>query len=394
MKNKGLIATIVVLVAIIITLVAVVFLMQMPTIMSVEGYSNKSASKKETSIISTIETVESTKESETETTTIPVLKKTTRIENYVAKNSHVKIDYPVIEGMEDEELQARINEKIKTNALSIVPLYPISTAMQNLEVSCEIKLFNDDYITIIYEGRVVGKTNSTTTSSTGNTGKKKISNNKSATKDPYLDGFVDPLGIYGQMGNSNIFQTPEMTYSITAPSIDYSVEVSKESQSQKFSSGDNVWTSDTGPSVSVIHSPTAPSNNTSDDTYSNQVSGFSSTKTVDQKIFFTNTVDLKTGLDVSLKEYVSDLEKLSKWLRSSKVEFVNVDESNRKVVREYINLTVQSRYLTQMKNADFQNKGLDSWPKIFSYRDSDGVVYFSVKLSSKLGNYAIVKYNP
>ena len=47
-----------------------------------------------------------------------------------------------------------------------------------------------------------------------------------------------------------------------------------------------------------------------------------------------------------------------------------------------------------MKNADFRNKGLNSWPKIFSYKDVDGTVYFSVKLSSKLGNYAIVKYKP
>ena len=428
MKNKGLIATIVVLVAVIITLIAVVFLMQMPTIMSIEGLSNKSGNKKETSVVSTLETVETTRESEVETTA-RVPKKTTKIENHVDHNGHVKIDYPVIEGMEDKDLQARINEKIKTNALSVVPLYPISTALQDLEVSCEIKTFNDDHITIIYEGRVVGRANKGSSSS-GNSGTQKPANYNSSTKDPYLDGFVDPLGIYGQAGRmGGIPQAATIAPQATTTVNNSNVEVSKSGQNQKVPTDNRTGTSDTGPSVSIIHSPTAPRNqstyidntasnnpyntggsvypnsgtrvntaptNSSSDLYNYPVSGFTNTSisTIDQKIYYTNTVDLRTGLDVSLKEYVSDLEKLSKWLRSSKVEFANVDESNRKAVREYVNLTVQSRYLTQMKNADFQNKGLKEWPKIFSYKDSDGTVYFSVKLSSKLGNYAIVKYKP
>ena len=429
MKNKGLIATIVVLVAVIITLIAVVFLMQMPTIMSIEGLSNKSANKKETSVVSTLETVETTREIEVETTA-RAPKKATKIETHIDHNGHVKIDYPVIEGMQDKDLQARINEKIKTNALSVVPLYPISTALQNLEVSCEVKSFNDDYITIIYEGRVVGRANKGNSSS-GNSGNQKPANYNSSTKDPYLDGFVDPLGIYGQAGRmGGIPQAATIAPQATTTANNSNVEVSKSGQNQKVPTNNNTRTSDTGPSVSVIHSPTAPHNqstyidntasnnpyntgnsgvypnsgtrvntaptNSSSDLYNYPVSGFTNTSlsTIDQKIYYTNTVDLRTGLDVSLKEYVSDLEKLSKWLRSSKVEFANVNESNRKAVREYVNLTVQSRYLTQMKNADFQNKGLKEWPKIFSYKDSDGTVYFSVKLSSKLGNYAIVKYKP
>ena len=427
MKNKGLIATIVVLVAVIITLLVVVVLMQFPSIVSIEGVSNKSANKKETSIVSTSETVETTKETEYETTkSIP--KKTTKIENHEDHNGRVKIDYPIIEGMEDQDLQAKINEKIKTNALSLVPLYPISTALQNVEVSCEVKLFNDDYITIIYEGRVVGRANKGN-SSGGNTGNQIVPNYNSSTKDPYLDGFVDPLGgVYGQVGRIAIPQATAVPAQTNATVNYSSVEVRSSGQNNKVPTENRTGTSDTGPSVSIIHSPTASNNNqssyidhtasnnpmnsgiypntgtrvntaptnSSSDHYSYPISGFTNTSisTIDQKIFYTNTIDLRTGLDVSLKDYVSDLEKLSKWLRSSKVEFANIDVKDRKAVREYVNLTVQSRYLTQMKNADFQNKGLKEWPKIFSYKDSDGTVYFSVKLSSKLGNYAIVKYKP
>ena len=118
MKNKGLIATIVILIAVIITLIAVVFLMQMPTILSGDNFATRFLNgKKETTIVSTTETVETTtRETETETTTIPKPKRTTKIENYTGHNNHVSIDYPQIEGMDDLELQAKINEKIKTNA--------------------------------------------------------------------------------------------------------------------------------------------------------------------------------------------------------------------------------------------------------------------------------------
>lgn len=421
MKNKGLIATIVVLIAVIVTLIAVVFLMQMPAIWSMDDFASKFLNtKKETTIVSTTEVVTTVRETEMETTTIPVPKKTTKIENYNGHNNHVSIDYPQIEGMDDLDLQARINEKIKTNALSIVPLYPISTALQNLNVSCEVKRFDDSYITIIYEGRVVGKT------SRSSSGGSSTKNNANAAggKDPYLDGFVDPLAGYNQFNQFNQFNIAPTS------AVSYSVETTARSNVEIEQAGTNTkspasnyrsGTADEGPVSKTISRPTAAAhsssyidntavnnplfngnyggsnyapNNSSNISYNYPVSGHTSVSTVDQKIFYTNTIDLRTGRDMTLSDYVTDLEKLSKWTRSSKVEFANVDEKDRKKVREYVNLTVQSRYLEQMKNADFRNKGLTQWPKIFSYRDEDGTVYFSVKLSSKLGNYAIVKYKP
>lgn len=435
MKNRGLIATIVVLVAVIIALIAVLILMQMPTIISSDTIRNNFFNREaETSITSTIETSE--KEVET---TEKVRKMTTKVDTYEAHNGRVNIDYPQIVGMKDIDKQDKINNKIKTNALSIVPLYPISTALQRLNISCEVKYLDDKYITIIYEGRVVGtsvKSGGSSSSSGSGSGR------SSSVTDPYLDGFVDPLTTFGQYQYS---VPPTAAYNYSLPETarrSGGVEITYNGQNARSNSkvANDVSTSDSGPTVTDIKAPTAkpretfavensasnypnanvssnvinPNNISSNgvyshtqtdniipadfsnvDTYSVSVYGFTNTSasTIDQRIYYTNTIDLETGLDMRLKDYVSDFSALSKYLRSSKVEFSNIDSSKRSEVRTYINKTIQSKYIEQMENADFRNEGVTSWPKIFSYKDSDGTVYFSVKLSSKLGNYAIVKYN-
>ena len=439
MRNKGLIATIVVLIAVIITLIAVVFLMQMPTILSNDSWAGKFLNKKETTIVSTTETTE-TKKITYDETTVPLPKLTTKVENYTGYKDHVSIDYPQIVGLDDESMQEKLNNKIKTNALAIVPLYPISTAVQDLTISCEVKHLDEDYITIIYEGRVVGvKAGSSSSSSSSSKSSKKSSSN---IPDPYLDGFVDPLTIWGQnINQSNIMPTTGAPINYSVPTTENRAEVTyntNQNNSVVPNSG-ATNTADKGPVVVDIKSPTAkrkdtfaveqtasnnPTGNMSpiisnsysangvyyygqsgtvapvetssgnSTTYSLPVSGFANTNAsdIDQKIYFTNTINLKTGLDMKLGDYVTDFNALAKYLRSSKVEFANIDDSDRKAVREYVNKTVQSKYVEQMKAADFRNEGVTSWPKIFSYKDTDGTIYFSVKLSSKLGNYAIVKY--
>ena len=337
-------------------------------------------------------------------------------------------------------MQEKLNNKIKTNALAIVPLYPISTAVQDLTISCEVKHLDEDYITIIYEGRVVGvKAGSSSSSSSSSKSSKKSSSN---IPDPYLDGFVDPLTIWGQnINQSNIMPTTGAPINYSVPTTENRAEVTyntNQNNSVVPNSG-ATNTADKGSVVVDIKSPTAkrkdtfaveqtasnnPTGNMSpiisnsysangvyyygqsgtvapvetssgnSTTYSLPVSGFANTNAsdIDQKIYFTNTINLKTGLDMKLGDYVTDFNALAKYLRSSKVEFANIDDSDRKAVREYVNKTVQSKYVEQMKAADFRNEGVTSWPKIFSYKDTDGTIYFSVKLSSKLGNYAIVKY--
>ena len=441
MKNKGLVATIVVLIAVIITLIAVMVLMQMPTILNNGGIAANVTGKKEPTIVSTVETTENKSDIKETTEALPIL--TTKVENHTAYKDHVSIDYPQIVGMNDASMQEKINNKIKVNALSIVPLYPISTAVQNLTISCEVKHLDENYITIVYEGKVVGVKSGSSSSGASNYVAPNTSKG-SSTSDPYLDGFVDPLSLLGQNVNQmNIMPTTgaPITYIPQTTTASKSAEVTYNTNANNSivpNSGDP-RSADKGPTPVDIKAPTAPAKNTSQvidnvatnnptggsaiitnehtssgvyysqsgtqvaptetssansTTYSLPVYGFANTNAsdIDQRIYYSNTIDLKTGLDMKLGDYVKDFDALAKYLRSSKVEFANIDDSDRKAVREYVNKTVQSKYVEQMKAADFRNEGVTAWPKIFSYKDSDGVVYFSVKLSSKLGNYAIVKY--
>ena len=438
MKNKGLIATIVVLIAVIITLIAVMFLMQMPTILSSDVFNGGLFGINETTLSESADKTDASIEtSEDIQEEIPQL--TTISENFTGYNNHVSIDYPQIKGMSDSDFEYKLNNKIKTNALSIIPLYPISTAVQNLDITYEVKNLDEDYITIIYKGKVVG-INAGSSSSNSNSGSGKSSGSKSSsTPDPYLDGFVDPLAGIGQAaGQSNLPQVTiinsfnsNTTNSLPTPSVEV---INNNNNSTSTPTIEREHTADKGPTVKEIKAPTSASSyhstqiigNTATNnptggnvsvgqgpySVSGQVSGYSKSEIVeeadsmtiyghsntnanniDQKIYYTNTINLNTGLDLTLSDYISDFNELAKYLRSSKVEFENIDEDDRKAVREYINKTVQSKYVEQMKAADFRNEGVKSWPKIFSYKDVDGTVYFSVKLSSKLGNYAIVKYN-
>lgn len=415
MNNKGLIATIVVLVAVIITLITVVFLMQMPTIFSLNTLKNQAT---ETTVIESV--TEPSTETQVKETIKAAPKISTSLETYTGYNNHVSINYPQINGMDDEEQQGKLNNKIKTNAISIVKLYPISTAIQYLDVDCEVKSINDKYITIVYEGKVVGKsikdgTNKNSSSSTNQSASNNYYNPNIVLPDPYLDGFIDPLAIYGVNNQVPAAQIPapaQNTYSQNN-TLNSDTEVIPAGQNNVIKNKSDNGTVDGGPKVVDIKAPTAASRERTPeivvDNYSSNypgtqnssnvpVYGFTGTNmrndasTINQKIFYANTIDLKTGLDVTLQDYVSDLNALAKYTRSSKVEFVNVADKNKKEVREYINKTVPSKLEEEFKNADFRNEGVSTWPKVFSYKEKDGTVCFSVKLSSKLGNYAIVKY--
>ena len=425
-SNKGLIATIVVMSAVIITLIVVLIVTQMSSIIQLSELTKKTpaaTTEQTTTVIETTEMVETTESAKVE-------KLKTSIKTYTSHKDRVNNEYPVIEGMDDTSMQEKINKKLYTNAISIVKLYPISTALQRLNITCNVKYINDEYITVLYEGRVVGD------SATGNNvNRKGTTTNVPATQapyvpinphDPYLDGFIDPLGAGASI--PHIIVDPEPVTVIDNNNATTKVQVDKN---------DNSGTSDSGPTVAKSITPTSPRDanagmhatggiisngvisgeTSSNGVYNNPksqssnvpvygnsktdacdvtVSAHTSTSaasTIDHKIFYTNTIDLKTGLDMTLKDYVKDLSALAKYARSNDVEFVNIDESNRAEVIKYIRKTVQStltEYLT--KYSDFRNEGVKNWPKHFSYRDEEGTVYFTIKLSSKLGNYAIIKY--
>ena len=425
MKNKGLIATIVVMSAVIITLIVVLIVTQMSSIIQLSELTKKTtaATEQTTTIIETTETIETTESIKEE-------KLKTSIKTYTSHRDRVNIEYPVIEGMDDLSMQEKINNKLYVNAISIVKLYPISTALQRLNITCSVKYINDDYITVLYEGRVLGD------AASGNNVNRKGTTTNTPTvqaptvsinlNDPYLDGFIDPLGT--GISIPHIIVDPEPVTIIDNNNAVSKVQVDRN---------DNSGTSDGGPTVSKPITPTSPRNVdageysiggiisngvisgevTSNGVYDNPQSqssnvpiygnsktdstdtavfahtSTSAASTVDHRIFYTNTIDLRTGLDMTLKDYVKDIAALAKYARSNDVEFVNIDETNRDEVIKYIRRTVEPtlrEYLT--KYSDFRNEGVKNWPKHFSYRDEDGTVYFTIKLSSRLGNYAIIKF--
>ena len=419
MKNKGLIATIVVMSAIIVTLIVVLLAMQMSSIVPIGG--RKTAESVETEIQ---EPTTAELESEIIIESIEIPKLNAQIKTYTSNGDRIKINYPELIGLDDTNLLSEVNKKLYDNAISIVKLYPISTALQRLDISCDVKYINDDFITVVYEGRVVGdkaggaNTNLKGDATYNNSTSKSSGNSGSVNIDPYLDGFVDPLTLFPS------YSAPETA---ARP-----VEVfDNNSAVTTAPSNNSTGTSDGGPTVSPNITPTSARKNivsdysattnptsavianeyTSNGIYNAPASsnGYTnpsnapvygqtgtsvSASTINQKIFYTNTIDLRTGLNVTLKDYGVDFEKLAKYARSTDVEFANIDDSDRSKVRSYINKTVLPTLTEQLENnSDFTNNTMSAWPKHFSYRDEEGNIYFTIKLSSRLGNYAIIKYN-
>lgn len=310
-----------------------------------------------TTVVETTTEIETTKKIVVETveTTVPLPKLSTSLSTYKYKGC-VDIEYPVVEGMEDEDLQERINKKIYNNAKSIVDLYPISTSMQELSVKAKVNELNDDKLTIIYEGRVIGYT-----VKDGDA----VSNQSANTSKP-----------------SPFSDNPSNNYQIPGFDEAFSVIPDLNAANSEI------------PIIDGNQSGTSQAPNTSE--YyeigpGGIITGFSRTINVDQRVFYTNTINMKTGDDIYMSQIV-DPETLAKYARSSKAEIVNATEYNEKEIRNYIRKSTVTALTEVFTKADFHNTGMTYWPKSFSYVENDDL-YFTVRLSSKLGNYALIKYS-
>lgn len=540
MRNRGLAATVVILLGVVVTLLVVLFVVKLPSFLSIQEIKDMLGDQKKT------ETTVRKKDSEI--TYVPEPSYT--IETYNGYNGHVIIEYPHITGLSDTEGQDKVNYRIMMNALSIVPLYPISTAVQELNIKCDVKEFNENCIVICYSGTVMGKNVKTVTETirakenddddvySGGAGYSSGGNNG---YDPYLNGFIDPLGGGGtiisqtqatyninrtqtntqQTTNNSIFSsnlpkpvnsanaitqtsaitnqgssntmlpsyiTPTSSYDQGSYSAPYGAVTGIGSTTMNQSAGvDNPSsnyltaeqardilgdkskgnTSDSGPTTTTITAPTAKSsaNYTNSNISSNSPSPISSgnsvnytggsqyptsgntqysssapisydsgasgvmqsnipisgtyqsgfpsnnnqyngqsnlpiysqastnkAATVNERIFYTNTIDLKTGRDVSLNE-IADVNELAKYARSNEVELIDADPTMKTEIKNYIKKLSLNSLIKDLTSADFNNKELKTWPKSFSYKDGSGSTYFTVKLTSKLGSYVIIKYN-
>lgn len=394
MKNKGLIATIIVMLMVIVVLLVTLLLVKMPSLVILDVFKFN----KETETVAEPTSVETKPIPQVEI--VEEKKVDTVVHTYEGYNGHVSIEYPEVTGMDNVMLMEKINEKLKMNALSIVPLYPISTALQNLKIYCEINTLSEDYITVLYKGDVVGKdANSTNVNS-----KNGSSYREETVKAPVanfnnfvIDSASAPLfstmplpksGDVTIIENTNPNANPVVVPDRDAHTSDGG-PVARENIKAPVANKGNLKS---GPAVADTDLAIGPG--MTGVQQGAPISGFSgsSASTVNHKIFYANTINLKTGEDIKLSD-IADAKTLAKYARSTNAEYVNVSKANTSAVRTYIRRTVESKLTSELENeTDFRNEDLKTWPKHFSFLGSDGYVYFTVKLSSKLGNYVIIKY--
>lgn len=322
------------------------------------------------------ETSEVVKETETE---VEIVKTPEYVkEIYVAHNNNVQIEYPVIKSaLVDDEKLLKINQKIYDNAISIVKLYPISTSMQKLTINSTVEYLDNSKITILYEGEVVGKTvregEKSSSSSGGNyTGSSSLSDNPS-------NNYQIPGATYIPNGSNPI---NEQNFNVTNDNRMYIPETVVDYN--------NLPT--TNRQATVVNPGGSPVANNYGNSAPGAVFPQNYTINIDQKIFYTNTIDLNLVMDINLALYDAS-ETLARYARSSDVNIINATSENLNDIKKYIKRYTVSQLTDMISNADFKNTKMTSWPKCFSY-DKDGSLYFSIKLSSKLGNYAIIKYTP
>ena len=70
----------------------------------------------------------------------------------------VKLQYPVLSGMEDSAQQDKVNALLKSHVDSFVKAYPIDAAKDKLELSCRQNTLDRSRLGVIYSGLLNGKT--------------------------------------------------------------------------------------------------------------------------------------------------------------------------------------------------------------------------------------------
>ena len=317
--------------------------------------------------------------------------------NYIDANGNIDIEYPVITGITDEERLNQINKKIYDNAISIINVYPISTTNQKLVIESNVKYIDDYKVIITYEG-IVSSLKNTTNKKTTNTNKSKSSLGNSGS-----GGLYTGSSKYSD-NPSNNYQIPGAVYQENfGLNTQNSVITTPESQyvPQTVSQFDNLPIQNSNPSATIVNPDGSVPLNPS---YSSAPPVFNTFGMVDDlviplattissnedRIFYTNTIDLTSGYDISLPLYQRSTE-IAKYMRSRDCELIEKFIDDESEIKKYIRNNSESSLVNMLNSADFQNNKLSKWPDCFSY-ELDGYIYISFKLTKKLGNYTIIRY--
>ncbi|MBQ7535989.1 MAG: DUF4163 domain-containing protein [Stomatobaculum sp.] len=117
-------------------------------------------------------------------------------------------------------------------------------------------------------------------------------------------------------------------------------------------------------------------------------------------LFYTNTVDVKSLKDISLKD-AADPYTMAAYALSDEVAFKAVNQDAVKALTEALKSVQKDMSIEQyqecLEKADFPlKKGSDgktiTWPASFSY-ESEGTLYYSIPVPHVLGDYIIVEYD-
>ncbi len=362
MKNTFIVILSVIVAIFIVICGTIIVLMQFPDL----GGKFLNQTTETQKVIETTTVVETTKKEEIQET-IKEKPVSYTIKSYIDDTKNININYPEVNGMKDTEQQANVNNKLYINALSIVTLYPINPKKQKLSVTPEVVELTDTKITVVYTGQLENPSASKTSNTT--------SSNRSVRR-----GSNIPYD-----GTSKNSDNPSNNYQI--PGAHFNPNIAAAS-SQNFAPS-NVFNNGLYPIMpsEAIVSQVAPGLN---GRHVGAVVGQASTKTAETKrIFYANTIDLTHCIDITQDDKVS-AKTLANYTISKNIEFVNLSQDEA-AVKKYINSYHVDKWHTIFSDSNFRNKLLKNWPKSFSY-EMDGNIYFSIPVSSKLGDYVIAKY--
>lgn len=107
-------------------------------------------------------------------------------------------------------------------------------------------------------------------------------------------------------------------------------------------------------------------------------------------VFYTNTVNVSSGSDISLSSLV-DPATLASYVLSDDCTFPEADAETAAAAKTFLKEEELSYYTTLFQNADFPYQG--TYPECFSY-EYEGSIYFSLPVPHALGDCILAVYTP
>lgn len=311
-----------------------------------------------------------------------------------ALDGKIDIEYPVIEGMSDYDLANKINTKLCVNATGILAIHKLKDKINSLDINCTVKEFDNDKITVVYEGELMYNSGNSTTTKKKNTEAYDDydSNYDSHTTSNYSGGNYNNFGYdpnydnYGSFQQQNIGGDPNYdNYFSGNNTMTNNITTTNQYDPNAQSSGPQFFNSNNG-NAPISNAPA----NTNLYPGANTLQGFAGTKFEVERIYYTNTVDLLDCKDINLTQYV-DESTLASLLKANDKDLIDILASNETEARKYITKQSLSTIKNNLVDADFRNTNLTKWPSCFSYAE-DEYIYISYPVSAELGDYVIVRY--